>query len=105
MSATLVRQKVKDGERRRGRSSGARPIRDARSHAPEGVHYASTRVVDSATFVIVTELAGGIEDPGRPSPSSSGSWSSSGAGWTEPVIEHLDVEVHRRLEIVGRMPT
>lgn len=30
---------------------------------PEGVRYASTRAVDTSTFVILTELAEGIEDP------------------------------------------
>jgi hypothetical protein len=30
---------------------------------PEGVRYASTRVADSSTFVILLELAEGVEDP------------------------------------------
>jgi len=51
MSVTMVRQKVKDGSVEEAEAA-ARSIRDARSHAPEGVHYASTRVVDSSTFVI-----------------------------------------------------
>jgi hypothetical protein len=59
---------------------------------PEGVRYASTRVVDSSTFVILLELAEGIEDP-RPAIPEYLRFLEQLKGWVDgpPVIEHLDV--------------
>jgi hypothetical protein len=50
---------------------------------PEGLRYASTRVVDSSTFVVLLELAEASRSPGKRSPTTSGSWSSSRVGWTD----------------------
>ena len=59
---------------------------------PEGLRYASTRVVDSSTFVILTELAEGIQDP-RPAIPEFLRFLDQLKGWVDgpPVIEHLDV--------------
>ena len=59
---------------------------------PEGLRYASTRVVDSLTFVILLELADGIEDP-RPAIPEFLRFLEQLKGWVDgpPVIEHLDV--------------
>lgn len=79
MSVTLVRQKVKE-ERL---EEAERAVRDwfgvLDREGPAGLRYASTRVADSSTFVILTELDEGIDDPVRRCLSSSGSWSSSRA--------------------------
>jgi hypothetical protein len=78
---------------------GTRPVgRRGRGRAqldrvrPEGLRYASTRVVDSSTFVILTELADGIEDP-RPAIHEFLRFLEQLKGWVDgpPVIEHLDV--------------
>ena len=59
---------------------------------PEGLRYPSTRVVDSLTFVILLELADGIEDP-RPAIPEFLRFLEQLKGWLDgpPVIEHLDV--------------
>lgn len=59
---------------------------------PEGVRYASTRVVDSSTFVALFDLAEGIEDP-RPAIPEYLRFLEQFKGLAEgsPVIEHLDV--------------
>ena len=59
---------------------------------PQGLRYASTRVVDSSTFVILTELAEGIQDP-RPAIPEFLRFLDQLKGWVDgpPVIEHLDV--------------
>jgi hypothetical protein len=53
---------------------------------------ASTRVVDSSTFVILLELADGIKDP-RPAIPEFLRFLEELTGWVDgpPVIEHLDV--------------
>jgi len=63
MSVTMVRQKVKDGSVEEAEMAVRDLFATLDRMRPEGVGYASTRVVDSSTFVIVTELAEGIEDP------------------------------------------
>jgi hypothetical protein len=52
----------------------------------------STPVVDSSTFVILTELADGIEDP-RPAIPEFLGFLEQLKSWVDgpPVIEHLDV--------------
>jgi hypothetical protein len=59
---------------------------------PQGLRYASTRVADSSTFVILTELAEGVEDP-RPAIPEFLRFLEQLKGWVDgpPVIEHLDV--------------
>ena len=83
MSVLLVRQKVKDGSVEAAEAAARDLFATLDRVRPEGLRYASTRVVASSTFVILTELAEGVEDPGRRSPRSCGSWSSSRAGWTD----------------------
>ena len=83
MGVVMVRQKVKDGSVEAAEAAARELFTTLDRVRPQGLRYASTRVVDSSTFVILTELADGIEDPGRRSPSSCGSWSSSRAGWTD----------------------
>jgi len=63
MSVTLVRQKVKDGSLEEAEAAVRDWFAALDRMRPEGLRYASTRVVDSSTFVILTELADGIEDP------------------------------------------
>jgi hypothetical protein len=59
---------------------------------PKGVRYASTRVGDSSTFVILLELADGIEDP-RPAIPEYQRFMEQLRDWVDgpPVIEQLDV--------------
>ena len=83
MTVTVVRQKVKDGSLDEAMAATRDMFATLNQGRPEGLRYASTRVVDNSTFVAMFELDDGIEDPGRPSPSSSGSWSRSRAGWTD----------------------
>jgi hypothetical protein len=61
-------------------------------HILPGVRYASTRVVDSSTFVILLELAEGIDDP-RPAIPEYLRFLEQLKGWVDgpPVIEQLDV--------------
>jgi hypothetical protein len=63
MSVVLVRQKVKDGSVEEAEAAARDLFATLDRVRPEGLRYASTRVVDSSTFVILTELADGIEDP------------------------------------------
>jgi hypothetical protein len=92
MSVVMVRQQVKDGSV----EEAAAAVRDLFATLdrvrPEGVRYASTRVVDSSTFVILLELAEGIEDP-RPAIPEYLRFLEQLKGWVDgpPVIEHLDV--------------
>jgi len=83
MSVVLVRQKVKDGSVHEAEAAARELFATLDRVRPQGLRYASTRVVDSSTFVILTELAEGTQDPRRRSPSSWGSWTSSRAGWTD----------------------
>jgi hypothetical protein len=59
---------------------------------PEGLRYASTRVAHSATFVILFELADGIEDP-RPAMPEFLRFLKQLEGCVDgsPVTEQLDV--------------
>jgi quinol monooxygenase YgiN len=62
MSVTLVRQKVKDGRVEEAEAAVRDWFAALDRERPEGLRYASTRV-DGSTFVILTELTDGIEDP------------------------------------------
>jgi len=63
MTVTMVRQKVKDGSVEEAEASVRDLFATLDRVRPAGVRDASTRVVDSSTFVILLELAEGIEDP------------------------------------------
>ena len=92
MSVTLVRQKVKDGSIEEGEAAVRDLFRTLDRVRPEGLRYASTRVADSSTFVILFELADGIEDP-RPAIPEYARFLEQLKSWVEgpPVIERLDV--------------
>jgi hypothetical protein len=92
MSVVLVRQKVKDGSVQAAEAAVRDLFATLDRVRPEGLRYASTRVVDSSTFVILTELADGIEDP-RPAIPEFLRFLEQLKGWLDgpPVIEHLDV--------------
>jgi quinol monooxygenase YgiN len=92
MGVVLVRQKVKDGSVQAAEAAVRDLFATLDRVRPEGLRYASTRVVDSSTFVILTELADGIEDP-RPAIPEFLRFLEQLKGWLDgpPVIEHLDV--------------
>jgi hypothetical protein len=92
MSVTMVRQKVRDGSLEEAAAAVRELFATLDRVRPEGLRYASTRVVDSSTFVILTELAGRIEDP-RPAIPGFVQFLEQLKEWTDgpPVIEHLDV--------------
>jgi hypothetical protein len=92
MSVMLVRQKVKDGSVQAAEAAARDLFATLDRMRPEGLRYASTRVVDSSTFVILTELADGIDDP-RPAIPEFLRFLEQLKGWVDgpPVIEQLDV--------------
>ena len=92
MSVVMVRQKVKDGSLEDAEAAVRDLFATLDRVRPEGLRYASTRVVDSSTFVIVTELAEGVEDPRSAMPEYP-RFLEKLKDWVDgpPVIEHLDV--------------
>ena len=92
MRVTMVRQKVKDGSVEAAEAAARELFATLDRVRPQGLRYASTRVVDSSTFVILTELADGIQDP-RPAIPEFLRFLEQLKGWVDgpPVIEHLDV--------------
>jgi hypothetical protein len=92
MGVVMVRQKVKDGSVEAAEAAARDLFATLDRVRPHGLRYASTRVVDSSTFVILTELADGIEDP-RPAIPEFLRFLEQLKGWVDgpPVIEHLDV--------------
>ena len=92
MSVVMVRQKVKE----QCLDEAETAVRDLFATldrvGPLGLRYASTRVVDNSTFVILTELADGSEDP-RPAIPEYARFLEQLKGWVDgpPVIEHLDI--------------
>jgi hypothetical protein len=92
MSVTMVRQKVKDGSVEAAGAAARDLFATLDRVRPEGLRYASTRVVDSSTFVALIELADGIEDP-RPAIPEFQRFLEQLKGLVDgpPVIEHLDV--------------
>jgi hypothetical protein len=92
MSVTMVRQKVKDGCVEAAEAAARDLFATLERVRPPGLRYASTRVGDSATFVILVELAEGIEDP-RPAIPEYLRFLERLQGWVDgpPVIERLDV--------------
>jgi hypothetical protein len=92
MSVVLVHQKVKDGSVEEAEAAARELFATLDRVRPRGLRYASTRVVDSSTFVIVTELAEGVQDP-RPAIPEFLGFLEQLKGWVEgpPVIEQLEV--------------
>ena len=92
MGVVRVRQKVKDGSVEAAEAAARDLFATLDRVRPQGLRYASTRVVDSSTFVILTQLADGIEDP-RPAIPEFVRFLEQLRGWVDgpPVIEHLDV--------------
>jgi hypothetical protein len=92
MGVVMVRQKVKDGSLEEAEAGVRELFATLDRVRPDGLRYASTRVADSSTFVILTELADGIEDP-RPALPEFLAFLEQLKGWVDgpPVIEHLDV--------------
>jgi len=92
MSVVLVHQKVKDGSVEEAEAAARELFATLDRVRPGGLRYASTRVVDSSTFVIVTELAEGVQDP-RPAIPEFLGFLEQLKGWVDgpPVIEQLEV--------------
>ncbi len=92
MSVTMVRQKIKDGSIEEGEAAVRDLFATFDRVGLEGVRYASTRVVDGSTFVILFELEEGIEDPRFAIPEYQ-RFLEQLKGWVDgpPVIEQLDV--------------
>jgi hypothetical protein len=92
MSVVLVHQKVKDGSVEEAEVAARELFATLDRVRPGGLRSASTRVVDSSTFVIVTELAEGVQDP-RPAIPEFLGFLEQLKGWVEgpPVIEQLEV--------------
>ena len=92
MTVVLVRQKVKDGSVQEAEAAARELFATLDRVRPQGLRYTSTRMVDSSTFVILTELAEGIQDP-RPAIPEFLRFLDQLKGWVDgpPVIEHLDV--------------
>jgi len=92
MSVVLLRQKVKDGSIEEAEAAVRDLFATLDRVRPEGLRYASTRVADSSTFVILTELADGIEDPRRAIPDFQ-RFVEQLKDWVDgpPQIEHLDI--------------
>ena len=92
MGVVMVRQKVKDGRVEEAEAGVREMFATLDRVRPKGLRYASTRVVDGSTFVILTELADGVEDP-RPAIPEFLRFLEQLQGWVDgpPVIEHLNV--------------
>jgi hypothetical protein len=92
MSVTMVRQKVKDENVEEGEAAVRELFATFDRVGLEGVRYASTRVADSSTFVILFELEDGIEDPRMAIPEYL-QFLEQLKIWVDgpPVIEQLDV--------------
>ena|SRR5919109_5163321 len=92
MSVVMVRQKVKDGSVDDAEAAARDLFATLDRVRPEGLRYASTRVVDSSTFVALFELAEGIEDP-RPAIPEYQRFLEQLKGLAEgpPVVEQLAV--------------
>jgi hypothetical protein len=92
MSVMLLHQKVKDGSVEQAEAAVRDLFATLDRVRPDGIRYASTRVADSSTFVILFELGDGSEDP-RPAIPEYGRFLEQLKDWVDgpPVIEHLDV--------------
>jgi hypothetical protein len=92
MSVTMVRQKIKDGNVEEADAAVRDLFATFDRVGLDGVRYASTRVADSSTYVILFELDEGIEDPRLAIPEYR-RFLERLKGWVDgpPVIEQLDV--------------
>jgi hypothetical protein len=92
MRVKLLHQKVKDGSVEQAEQAARRLFATLERVQPEGLHYASTRVADSSTFVALVELDEGVEDP-RPAIPEFGRFLDELKDLLDgpPVIEQLDV--------------
>jgi hypothetical protein len=92
MSVIMLRQKVKDGTLEEAQVAVRDLFATLDQVRPKGLRYACTRVVDSSTFVILTELVQGFEDP-RPEIIELARFLEQLKGWVDgpPQIERLDV--------------
>jgi hypothetical protein len=88
----LLRQKVKDGSVEQAEAATRDFFATLDRLRPEGIQYASTRVADSSTFVILFALDDGSEDP-RPTIPEYAQFLEQLKGRLDgpPVIEQLDV--------------
>jgi hypothetical protein len=109
MSVMMVRQDVKDGSLEEAEKAVHDLFSTLDRVRPVGLRYASTRVADSSTFVILIELADDTEDP-RPTIPEFARFQGQLKNWVDgpPVIERLDVvgsynlfEVQREESDVG----
>ena len=91
MSVVMVR-KVKDGSVEEAEAAARDLFATFDRVGLDGVRYASTRVADSSTYVILFELDEGVEDPRLEVPEYA-RFLEQLKGWVDgpPVIEHLDV--------------
>lgn len=92
MSVTMVRQKVKDGSLEAAEADARDLFATLDRVRPEGLRYASTRVVDGSTFVALFELAEGVEDP-RPAIPEYAQFLERIKGYADgpPAVEQLEV--------------
>jgi hypothetical protein len=92
MSVLMLRQKVKDGGVEEAEAAARELFATLDRVRPEGIHYASTRVADTSTFVALVEIDDGHEDPRLAIP-EYGRFLELLKGLVEgpPEIEHLDV--------------
>jgi hypothetical protein len=92
MSVVMVRQKVKDGSVEEAEAAARDLFATLDRVRPEGLRYASMRVLDSSTFVALIELDEGLEDPRLAIPEYLRFLEQlKGLVDGPPVIEHLDV--------------
>jgi hypothetical protein len=92
MSVIMVRQKVKEGSVEAAEAAAHEVFATLARVRPAGIRYASRRVVDGSTLVILTELADGSEDGRRAIPEFLRLLEQR-EGWVDgpPVIEQLNV--------------
>lgn len=92
MTVTMVRQKILSNHVEEADAAVRDLFATFKRVGLDGVRYASTRVADTSTFVILFELADGIEDP-RPTIAAYSRFLQQLQGWVDgpPVIEQLDV--------------
>ena len=92
MSITMVRQKVKDGRVEQAEAVARDLFAALERERPQGLRYASTRVIDTSTFVALFELADGMEDPRPGLPEYRRLLEQLGdLADGPPVVEHLEV--------------
>ena len=92
MSVMLLRQKVKDGSVEQAEAAVHEVFAALARMHPEGIRYASTRVVGTSTFIALLELDEGSPDPRVELP-EFGRFLEQLEGLVEgpPVIEQLEV--------------